>query len=81
MSSLQVLPKTTNSNSGGATEPQCRYNASVYRDENRQGGRRVRGGTRFTQRRRTEAELALHRQHLEELVAAAHGRSGAGQRG
>ena len=81
MSSLQVLPKTTNSNSGGATEPQCRYNASVYRDENGEVAGVFAAARDVTQRRRTEAELALHQPAPRGNGRRADGRSGEGQRG
>ena len=46
------------------------YNASTYHDENGDVAGVFAAARDVTQRRRTEAELALHRQHLEELVAA-----------
>ena len=46
------------------------YNASSYHDENGKVAGVFAAARDVTQRRRTEAELALHRQHLEELVAA-----------
>ena len=46
------------------------YNASTYHDENGEVAGVFAAARDVTQRRRTEAELALHRQHLEELVAA-----------
>ena len=45
------------------------YNASTYHDENGEVAGVFAAARDVTQRRRTEAELALHRQHLEELVA------------
>jgi PAS domain S-box-containing protein len=45
------------------------YNASTYHDENGEVAGVFAAARDVTQRRRTEAELALHHQHLEELVA------------
>ena len=71
MSSSQVLPKTTNSNSGAATEPQCRDcdNASVYRDEAGEVAGIFAAARDISERKHAEAQLLQHRQRLEELVA------------